>query len=95
MKQVYTKPVLMMETFTLSQTIATDCTADNLSTPGGNSIGRPLQWSKTTCGWLVGDQILWVEGGGAGCNVPFMTEDTAVDGLCYNNPNGGNAIFRS
>ena len=90
MKQVYTKPVLMMETFNLTQTIAAGCGA----AAGGNTLGRPAQWSKSTCGWDLGNEILWAENTDANCN-SYLSVDEDVNGLCYNNPGGGNSIFGS
>lgn len=90
MKQLYTKPVLMMEHFTLTQTVASGCGA----VPGGNTTGRPAHWSKSTCGWEVGSDIIWVEGANSNCNFDWGVDDE-IEGICYNNPGGGNSIFTS
>lgn len=89
MKQVYKKPVLCIEYFTLSQTIANGCGA----VAGGNSLGRPNSGSKESCGWQMGDMSFWVAGT-TGCGIP-LDPNTEGMGVCYNNPEGGNSIFAS
>lgn len=89
MKSVYHKPVIHVEYLALSQTVASNCNA----TPGGSSLGKPAQWSKTTCGWYMDENtILWVDTE-HGCNVP-LSADADVGGVCYNNPSNG-GIFSS
>ena len=89
MKQVYKKPTLHVEYFTLSQAIADGCGA----VIGGNTLGRPNHSSKETCGWQMGDLSYWVAGT-TGCGIP-LDPDTEGVGVCYNNPEGGNSIFNS
>lgn len=87
MKARYVKPELMVESFTLTQNIANDC-----SVPGGSSLGRPGHWEKATCGWFLDDAtILWASGN---CNV-ILDPNEVVDGICYNNPGGDLTIFGS
>ena len=89
MKSVYHKPVIHVEYLALSQTVASNCNA----TPGGSSLGKPAQWSKTTCGWYMDENtILWVDAA-HGCNIP-LPADADVGGVCYNNPSNG-GIFSS
>lgn len=89
MKSVYHKPVIHVEYLALSQTVASNCNA----TPGGSSLGKPAQWSKTTCGWYMDENtILWVDSEN-GCN-QFLPADVDVGGVCYNNPSNG-GIFSS
>lgn len=89
MKSVYHKPVIHVEYLALSQTVASNCNA----TPGGSSLGKPAQWSKTTCGWYMDQStILWVDDKN-GCN-QFLPADADVGGVCYNNPSNG-GIFSS
>lgn len=90
MKAKYTKPVLVMEHFTLSQSIAHNC-------------GDLLEWddatmkSKRDCGWKTGfdidadgkEDILFVSSDV--CS--YISEDFA--GICYNNPEGGFNVFNS
>ena len=85
MKAKYTKPVLMMESFTLSQTIAHNC-------------GEGLDWSqattkyKSTCGWATGfpGDTYFIDGNNV-CNV----DGSQLTTICYNNPDGDLAIFNS
>lgn len=90
MKQKYTKPTLATESFELTQSIATGCGA----VAGGNTTGGPAHWAKSTCGWKVGFQIIWVEGNGSNCNT-FRDPDVEYVGVCYNNPGGNNVIYTS
>lgn len=86
MKNQYVKPVLVIENFTLSQSIAYNC-------------GENLNWNQATskdvysCGWNTGfpggDVVFMVPNNG--CNV----KDEDFDGVCYNNPDGGINVFSS
>lgn len=53
MKKVYVKPALQVEYFGLTQSIAAGCGA----VPGGNSLGKPNHWDKSTCGWDMGNHL--------------------------------------
>ena len=94
MKKVYTKPVLMMEDFTLSQTIAHNC-GDNL-----NFSEATLKY-KESCGWNVGDVnfdgiVDVVFNTARACSI--KADETYSDGfvsVCYNNPGSGYNIFNS
>lgn len=89
MKKTYTKPVLMMEDFTLSQSIAHNC-------------GKNLDWEQATlkyrgsCGWdldglkdTAGD-VLFMDTHSV-CTL--QTHEASL--VCYNNPEGGWEIFNS
>lgn len=88
MKQQYSKPVLIKETFTLSQSIAKNC-------------GRMLDFSHATqadtanCGWDVDGNIntrsdvIFMEA--ADCTIKTLY----IQGVCYNNPAGGFNVFNS
>lgn len=78
-----------MEKFDLSQSIAAGCGA----VAGGSSLGKPAHWNKDTCGWDLGNVILWVESTGH-CNADVGTNED-FEGICYNNPSGGSSIFSS
>lgn len=86
MKKKYFKPAIAMESFVLTQTIAS-CGAKHNS-----SLGSPTQASKDTCGWQVGAEVVFV-------SQPICTEELGpeegFDGICYNNPEGGQSIFNS
>lgn len=89
MKKIYKKPILFMETFSITQSVATGCGA----VAGGNSLGKPTHWEKETCGWSYGNMIVWTEAN-TGCSVKWGKDDEYAS-LCYNNPDGGNNIFSS
>lgn len=89
MRADYEKPMVYIDDFTVSQSIAAGCGA----VAGGNTLGKPTHWDKTTCGWNNGVDVLWTDANQE-CHekVPDYAE---VDGVCYNNPGGGNSIFSS
>ena len=87
MKKAYVKPGMYVENFSLSQSIAAGCGAHHNS-----SLGTPMQGDKSTCGWLIGRDIIWVAA--PACN-ELCPEELPMDGVCYNNPNGGQSIFNS
>ena len=94
MKKVYTKPVLVMDDFTLSQSIAHNC---------GHMLDHKqatLKY-KDSCGWDLGidleykaggTDILWVSA--PACSIPTSANAEGA-GVCYNNPEGGFNIFNS
>lgn len=92
MKLKYTKPAFAVERFDLAQSIAAGCMADPSS-----SIGDPNWGSRDTCGWRVGNYIIWTESSCITSNLfsIFASPDDEVMGVCYNNPNGDNVIFGS
>lgn len=82
MKKAYKKPVLLVECFTLSQTIAHNC-GENLDFSMGTLK------TKESCGWIVGAIELFIN--------PIIC-DYPTDkffGVCYNAPAGGFNIFQS
>lgn len=89
MKKAYVKPALALESFVLSQSIASTCNVPG----GGTSLGKPGHSSRETCGWDVGGLILWVNDS-TGCNLPTEIDEN-VSGICYNAPAGGFTIFGS
>lgn len=89
MKKAYNKPVLFVESFQLTQSIAGTCSV----AAGGNSLGSPNHDSKDTCGWDLGIMVLWVDSS-TNCN-KLLGTDADFEGLCYNTPSGGNTIFGS
>ena len=91
MKKAYIKPVVYMEKFDLSQSIAAGCGA----VAGGSSLGKPAHWSKETCGWNLGNMILWAESTGNCTDIIEIDEPVENIGICYNNPSGGSSIFSS
>lgn len=93
MKKEYVKPGIIIEDFVLAQNISNGCGA----VPGGNTLGKPTHWDTTTCGWDLNDGtncIIWVQQEGGVCTFNWSPE-ASYDGICYNNPGGGNSIFNS
>ena len=91
MKAVYKKPEIRIERFTLSQTIAS-CGAVQDSTLGG-----PNQGTKAVCGWVVGSEVYWSSRPACddGTGEVYPEGWDGLEGVCYNNPNGGTTIFSS
>lgn len=89
MKKQYSKPGIIIEDFRLSQNIAS-CWSE----PGGNSLGKPSHWDKSSCGWDMGNMIVWTTST-KDCTSFDIPADGEIDGVCYNNPSGGNSIFSS
>ena len=87
MKKPYVKPGLYIEDFSLSQSIA----AGGCGAAQDSSLGRPGMASKNTCGWIVGDIMVWNNSlMNVGCEFPASE---SYNGVCYNNPDGGVSIF--
>ena len=84
MKLPYTKPMLAMEMFLATQSVARDC-SDSIPTD------QLTSGDIENCVWdMGGGTIVFVEGGNT-CNV----DGEQLGIVCYNNPSEGNYIFRS
>ncbi len=82
MKKSYKKPMLIVERFTFSQTIANMC-GENLD------FGQPTHETKETCGWdMFGTEVFMDD---SVCDFP--TEE--FGGICYNAPEYGFNVFSS
>ena len=84
MKKMYSKPVIMFESFTLSTNIAGDC-----SEPFVNNA------SKGSCGVLTSSGAAIFVDRTTGCSIPDSDKDDMYDGLCYHVPTEYNALFNS
>lgn len=82
MKRRYKKPTLIVESFMLSQTIASNC-GENLD------LGMATMGTKETCGWDIGGIEIFMDP--AVCDLP--TE--FFEGVCYHAPEGGMNVFGS
>lgn len=83
MKANYTKPLLAVEVFSLSQSTARDC---------ADSIPKEQVTSNdpATCVWdLGGGTTVFVAGS------TCVIDGEQMGFACYNNPSEGNYIFRS
>lgn len=88
MKETYVKPAICIESFALTQSIARPC-GDNHT----GSLGESNHYGPTTCAWVIGDLALFTATT-AKCDYP-MDEDEEIEGICYNNPDGGQQVFSS
>ena len=100
MKEEYVKPLIVFESFSLTQTIARNCGDTHDST-----LGQSNHLEPNSCQWIVGDpndpdtaSIYFFEGacrdaeeGGIG----GPDDDWDFGALCYNNPDGGQEVFSS
>ena len=82
MKRAYEKPVLYIERFTLSQTIAHNC-GENLDFSMGT------EKTKESCGWQVGAVELFMDPNVCDLSMEYF------EGVCYNAPEGGYNVFNS
>lgn len=90
MKKAYKKPLLIVERFALTQTIAAGCS------PADGLPGLVTFASVDSCGF----DMSW--GGGLGTGLVLFTNEhycdlltESFDGICYNGPNGGLNVFSS
>jgi hypothetical protein len=85
MKKAYKKPMMIVEWFTLSQTIATGC--------GENAFnwGTPKHERKAVCAWDLNDTGMLIFQDPNICEL--ASEDWGV--VCYNAPADGNNVFHS
>lgn len=84
MKGNYTKPLLAVEMFSLTQSTARDCT-DGVFTDK-LTLNDPY-----SCGLDMGGGLIFFMESGSVCN----RNGEGSFGMCYNNPGEGNYIFRS
>lgn len=89
MKELYVKPQLHVEHFTLSQSIAKSC-----GWTDEGYYGTPTHADiYDGCGWKEADgTIIWIEK--PFCSDAYNPEVPVSEG-CYNAPEGGKAIFAS
>lgn len=92
MKKAYAKPRLYVESFAVSQTIATACGPTGGVNPDAG-MGKPNQGNISSCGWDMGNMVAWASNANK-CTI-IVPEDANIGGYCYNNPNGGVPIFGS
>ena len=88
MKEQYVKPLIFFESYSLTQTIARDCGDTHTGT-----LGESTHYNERTCEWdLGGGFTLFLEA--PRCEIE-MEEDDEIEGVCYNNPDGGRQVFSS
>lgn len=82
MKEKYMKPLMSLELFSLTQTVAGTCTA-NIPKDQFNSN------DPYGCQMLWGDMNVFMP------NTGCMLDGNLFDGFCYNNPTEDQIVFRS
>lgn len=99
MKEEYVKPLIVFESFSLTQTIAKDCGDTHDST-----LGQSNHLDANSCQWIVGDpddpdaSIYFFEGAcrdAEELGLEDPEEGYDLGALCYNNPDGGQEVFSS
>lgn len=87
-KETYVKPQIHIEYFSLNQNIANCGAAHN------SDWGSPSHWTKTTCGWRWPNGEVAFLNDMEVCTDKYFETDN-IEGICYNNPEGGATIFGS
>lgn len=82
MKNTYSKPVLVIESFVMSQSIAHNC-GDQLD------FNQATLKYKGSCGWEIAPGTVVFK------ETPTCTFTGEFEGICYNNPSDGINIFNS
>lgn len=85
MKEKYVSPAIFFESFALSQTIARNCGDKHTST-----LGESTHYNEQTCTWDLGGFTLFFDH----CDY-HVEEGEEIEGVCYNNPDGGQELFSS
>ena len=85
MKKAYKKPMMIVEWFTLSQTIAAGC-GENIS-----NLGTPLHTRKAECAWDHNDTGILIFQDPNICELPAEVWGE----MCYNAPADGYNVFHS
>ena len=89
MKLEYVKPRILVERFTLTQSIAASCGAT-----GGTTLGKPTSQSAATCGWELNGSLLFTSSTVNNCT-EIVPDGFELEGYCYNNPANMPAFFSS
>ena len=91
--------MIVFESFALSQTIARNCGDMHDST-----LGHSNHADETTCQWVIGDDgeddtlyLFYVDAcvDSWAIGDPEEGDPWEYEGLCYNNPEGGQEVFSS
>ena len=83
---------MIVERFTLSQSIAAPCTA---ASDPSKLYGDPNQQTRATCNWVYGDDVLFAANTVKPCSME-LSEGADFGGIfCYNNPDPDLALFGS
>lgn len=104
MKEKYVKPLILCENYTFSQNIAASCGDTHTS-----EFGQSNHYDANSCQWeLDSETLLFDSRINEGCNAPNLLPSwddnmvaaiidayLAAYGMCYNNPDGSQALFSS
>lgn len=82
MKKVYSAPDIAFESFSMSVSIASDCTAET-------------NWGKDSCGYKFdGETYIFLETVAA-CTDKIVDGDPDYNGICYHNFSSDKQLFGS
>lgn len=90
MKETYVSPALFFESFALSQTIARNCGDTHSGT-----LGESTHYNERTCMWDLGGFTIFFTSNGCDDGPDEEGDPYEIEGVCYNNPDGGQEIFSS
>lgn len=90
MKMTYVKPEILFESFALSQTIAKNCGDTHSGT-----FGESTHYNENTCMWDIGGFTIFFLENGCDDGPDEEGDEYEIEGMCYNNPDGGQEIFSS
>ena len=90
MKEKYVAPAILFESFALSQTIARNCGDKHQGT-----LGESTHYDENTCMWDLGGFTIFFISNDCDEGPDEPGDEYEVEGLCYNNPDGGQEIFSS
>ena len=90
MKETYVKPSIFFESFSLTQTIARNCGDNHQGT-----LGQSTHYNETDCMWDLGGFTIFFIANGCDDGPEDEDEEYEIEGVCYNNPDGGKEIFSS
>lgn len=88
MKEMYVKPLICVESFALTQTIARSCGDTHQST-----LGQSKHADENTCAWDIGGYTIFYDATYCEDDDPGPIDE--IEGYCYNNPDGGVTLFAS
>ncbi|MBR2806593.1 MAG: hypothetical protein IKE18_07420 [Oscillospiraceae bacterium] len=90
MKEQYVKPLIAFESFSLTQTIARNCGDKHQGT-----LGESTHLDEYTCMWDLGGFTIFFIENGCDDGPDEEGDEYEIEGVCYNNPDGGQEIFSS
>ena len=82
MKKVYSAPDIAFESFSMSVSIASDCTAKT-------------NWGKDSCGYKWDGQTTIFLASVTACTAPIEDNNSVYDGICYHNYSADKQLFGS